>query len=234
MALLTVIAGPNGSGKSTLTQKLIAQGVSFGEYLNADDIAQGLKGSSVEVSSRAQQLVRERREAALKNGQDHTFETVMSHPSHIEYMQTAARAGFRVHLFFVATEDPVINLDRVSNRVKHGGHSVPPDRILSRYARSLENLPKAIAAAHTSMIFDNSTISRPLRQLAHINNLHLHKARGLSIIKDQGLNDIFLEHVDVARAKSGNAVDARDIPVWWLEILLRIKSNEPLADVPPP
>lgn len=37
--VLTVIAGPNGSGKSTLIEHLMRQGVDFGTYINADDIA---------------------------------------------------------------------------------------------------------------------------------------------------------------------------------------------------
>ena len=39
-----------------------------------------------------------------------TFETVMSHPSKVELLAEAQRAGYRTYLYFVATEDPAINI----------------------------------------------------------------------------------------------------------------------------
>ena len=145
---------------------LVKLGIKFGEYLNADDIARELTGSVEWTSRRAQEIVRERRDAALAQGRDHAFETVMSHPSHIDYMLRAASQGFEIRLFFVATEDPVINEGRVANRVMHGGHDVPRDRIATRYARSLGNLPAAIAAADHCLLFDNSRAESPLRHFA--------------------------------------------------------------------
>jgi predicted ABC-type ATPase len=94
----------------------------------------------------------------------------MSHPSHIVHLRAARSAGFDVILYFVATDDPVINQGRVANRVLHGGHDVPPDRIASRYHRSLANLPLAIAVAHRGLIFDNSRAGQPLTPLAEIRN----------------------------------------------------------------
>lgn len=211
MPVLTVFAGPNGSGKSTLTQMLIERQVELGNYLNADDIAREMKGDLAEVSARAQQIVRDARMAALGAGRDHAFETVMSHPSHIDYMRGAAAAGFEVRLFFVATGDPSVNLGRVANRVRHGGHDVPTDKVIGRYRRCLENLPAAINAAHLSQIFDNSSVKRPMRPLARIN-----RANGRAL----------LVHGDIA-AKGWWAVEADDIPVWWLEILLQLSPDDP-------
>jgi predicted ABC-type ATPase len=161
-----MVAGPNGSGKSTLTKKLAELGIEFGEYLNADDIAASLTGSPEAVAAQAQAEVRQRRNTAVAQRRSHCFETVMSHPSHIDFLKEAKAVGFDVRLFFVATEDPEINVGRVSNRVLHGGHDVPSDRIVSRYLRCLEQLPSAIAVADQSLIFDNSSSEYPLRLLA--------------------------------------------------------------------
>ena len=46
-----------------------------------------------------------------------SFETVMSHPNKIELLKKAKSAGFRNYLYFVATEDPAINVSRVKIRV---------------------------------------------------------------------------------------------------------------------
>ena len=92
----------------------------------------------------------------LKKKASFTFETVMSHPSKVEMLRAAQRAGYRTYLYFIATDDPEINRSRVRNRVKLGGHPVPEDKIAARYHRSLELLPAAIRATNRAYIFDNS------------------------------------------------------------------------------
>lgn len=53
------------------------------------------------------------RQELMEEGQTFTFETVMSHPSKIDFMRRARERGYRVYLYFVATDDPTINIDRV-------------------------------------------------------------------------------------------------------------------------
>jgi predicted ABC-type ATPase len=85
-----------------------------------------------------------------------TFETVMSHPNKVELLEQAQRAGYRTYLYFIATDDPEINISRVRNRIKQGGHSVPEDRIAPRYHRSLDLLMDAIRHSNRAYVFDNS------------------------------------------------------------------------------
>ena len=92
----------------------------------------------------------------LEEGKSFTFETVMSSPDKIEFLKTARQVGFRNYLYFVATEDPSINIDRVKNRVRNGGHSVPEHKIVERYFRSLHLLFDAIKTTDRAYIFDNS------------------------------------------------------------------------------
>ena len=86
-----------------------------------------------------------------------TFETVMSFPDKFELLRNAQLRGYRTYLYYVATEDPAINISRVQYRVKMGGHSVPEDKIVSRYHRSLDLLIEAIQFTNRAYIFDNST-----------------------------------------------------------------------------
>lgn len=97
------------------------------------------------------------RQRLLDKRQSFTFETVMSHPSKVAFMKEAQALGYRTYLYFVSTEDPEINLDRVAIRVQEGGHPVPPDKVQERYTKSLNLLPLAVAASHRAYIFDNST-----------------------------------------------------------------------------
>lgn len=96
------------------------------------------------------------RHQLLAAGISFTFETVMSSRDKVDFLQKAQAAGFRTYLYFVATEDPEINVERVRHRVVTGGHPVPEDKILQRYKRSLELLIDAVSYSNRAYIFDNS------------------------------------------------------------------------------
>ncbi len=85
-----------------------------------------------------------------------SFETVLSHESKLKLMKRARDAGYKVYLYFVATADVAINIERVSIRVKQGGHHVAEDAIVRRYRRTLSLLREAIDAADTAYCWDNS------------------------------------------------------------------------------
>lgn len=97
------------------------------------------------------------RHKLLAAKQTFTFETVMSHPSKVSLLQSAQNAGYRTYLYYVATDDPAINVSRVENRVRLNGHHVPSDLIEKRYHRSLDLLLSAIRLTNRAYIFDNST-----------------------------------------------------------------------------
>lgn len=86
-----------------------------------------------------------------------TFETVMSHESKIDFLRKAKEAGYRTYLYFVTTEDPDINVDRVRQRVAKGGHSVDETKIRERYSRTMNMLIDAIEVSDRAFLFDNST-----------------------------------------------------------------------------
>lgn len=85
-----------------------------------------------------------------------TFETVMSSRDKVDFMAQARKHGYRVYLYFVATDDPAINVDRVQRRVRLGGHPVPAKKVRERYARSIALMTAACGIAHRAYVFDNS------------------------------------------------------------------------------
>ena len=97
------------------------------------------------------------RRELLEAGATFTFETVMLSPDKVEFMAEAQEKGYRTYLYFVATESPDINLDRVAQRVKEGGHHVPSDKVRERYTRSIGLLDQACECADRAYIFDNSS-----------------------------------------------------------------------------
>ena len=100
------------------------------------------------------------RHELLKKRVSFTFETVMSSRDKVDFLKKAQDAGYRTYLYFIATQDPIVNISRVKNRVKLGGHDVPKDKIVNRYYRSLELLLDAIKYSNRAYIFDNSTQDR--------------------------------------------------------------------------
>ena len=96
------------------------------------------------------------REALLAAKASFTFETVMSHPSKVEFLKRARDAGYRTYVYFIATDSPGLNLERVDNRVALGGHYVPKEKLIERYHRSLQLLPATLADCTRAFIFDNS------------------------------------------------------------------------------
>jgi|GEM_PF-2634336 len=158
MARLTVIAGPNGSGKTTLTRELIT--ATPGVHINPDDMATdkaAAEGGTFEdhVAWAATES-REQRDKRIKDGKSVSYETVMSHESHLKVMTKARGSSMSVSLIYVLTREPDINVLRVANRVATGGHNVPEEKTRGRYTKSLAQLMDAAAISTSIIVFDNS------------------------------------------------------------------------------
>lgn len=96
------------------------------------------------------------RQKLLEKRVSFSFETVMSSPDKVALLKKAQSLGYRTYLYYIATDDPAINVARVKARVRLGGHDVPEDKIVSRYARSLDLLLPAVKHTHRTYLFDNS------------------------------------------------------------------------------
>lgn len=91
-----------------------------------------------------------------QNNKSFSFETVMSHGSKIAELEKARENNYKCYLYFVCTDNPEINVDRVANRVEKGGHVVDVEKIRSRYEKTLKNLFPAITLSNRAYLFDNS------------------------------------------------------------------------------
>jgi len=125
---LRLVAGPNGAGKSTFTENILQKHLSLGVYVNPDEIAKTREGDELSRAKDAQQLAIQQRERLLLEGQSMTYESVMSHFSHLEFIKRAKAADYRTYLYFIGVENPEINKERVKNREKLGGHGVRENR----------------------------------------------------------------------------------------------------------
>ena len=145
---IIVFAGPNGSGKTTITK--LARIIE--PYINADDIKKTLNCSDIDAAVKAEEL----REYNLKCGNSFTFETVFSTDRNLHLLQRAKANGYFIRCIYILTKDPSINVIRVKTREANGGHGVPKDKIISRYAKCLDLIPSLVKVCDIMHIYDNS------------------------------------------------------------------------------
>ena len=96
--------------------------------------------------------------SCIKENVSFSQETFFSHVSKVEALKDARNAGYRTYLYFVANQDVSINLTRISNRVKRGGHDVPIEKVMARAKRSLANVKAALPYCARAFFFDNSSM----------------------------------------------------------------------------
>lgn len=161
--VLVIIAGPNGSGKTTLTDILRRhQWLEGCDYINADMIAEQEFGgwNSPAAVLQAARMADQLRDSLLDRHESLAFETVFSTAGRVEFVKRASANGYFVRLFYVGTDDPAINARRIAQRVREGGHDVPAEKIVSRFARAMENLSKVITIVDRAYVYDNSIDDR--------------------------------------------------------------------------
>lgn len=172
MPIFHLLAGPNGAGKSSLYRALLAEGLidSTLEFINADiyerEHLKHIK-NSLRRTEAARTWAEGIRSALMQEKRSFVSETVFSHASKIALIEQAKQAGYQVVLYIVALDNPEILVERVSQRVREGGHDVPTAKILLRYPRTLAHLAKALPLADAAFLYDShDTKSSGLEHIA--------------------------------------------------------------------
>lgn len=106
------------------------------------------------------------RQRRLSEGLDIVFETVFSSSGKLDFLRQAKTSGYEAHLNFFCTEHPSIHAARVCERVMNRGHSVPIEKIISRYFRSVEMAVHAIDGVTTARFFDTTAHNAAPRLVA--------------------------------------------------------------------
>jgi predicted ABC-type ATPase len=153
-----VIGGPNGAGKTTAASRLLPAALELNEFLNADEIARGLSPFDPEANAvPAGRLMIDRIDRLVAAGRSFAFETTCAGHRQAKLLRSCRAAGYRVTLIFLWLPSPQEAILRVSKRVAHGGHRIPDDVIIRRYAAGLYNMRHAfVPLADVALIYDNS------------------------------------------------------------------------------
>jgi predicted ABC-type ATPase len=136
-----VIAGANGAGKTTFASSFLPHFVECNEFLNADLIAAGLSPFAPETQNvRAGRLLLERISELVSERVNFSFETTLSGRTYVKLLSDIKATGYQVVLFFLWLPSKEMAVARVANRVREGGHAVPPMDIRRRYSAGVRNL----------------------------------------------------------------------------------------------
>jgi predicted ABC-type ATPase len=170
MPNLYIIAGCNGAGKTTASFTILPDILSCKEFVNADNIAYGISPFNVEgVAIEAGKIMLRRIEELLAEGGDFAIETTLATRSYVSLVKRAQAIGYTVKVLYIWLESPDLALTRVSERVKRGGHNIPPDVVKRRYYKGIENLFNLFMPVCDAWILADNTLDN-LVIIAHGKN----------------------------------------------------------------
>jgi predicted ABC-type ATPase len=162
-----IVAGPNGSGKSSIYQDIDIEAFARAIWIINPDLLtarlQAVEGLNLGTANlEAVQRIEAWLEASIMAHQSVGVETVLSTDKYRRLVLAAKALRFEVRLTYVVLDSVERNIERVRLRVAKGGHAVPEDKIVARYARSLEQLPWFLEQADRALLYDNSGASLQL------------------------------------------------------------------------
>jgi len=193
MASLTpriyVLAGVNGAGKSSIGGAIIR--ASGSDYYNPDEAARALIAANpgleqVKANAAAWRQGKRLLERAIAERLDFAFETTLGGGTMTQLLADAAEAGFEVRIFYVGLASAELHLDRVSRRVRAGGHDIPEADIRRRWRHSRMNLVRLLPVLTELRVYDNSADADPIAGDAPRPVLVLHVDHG-EIVAPQDL-----------------------------------------------
>lgn len=158
---LFILAGPNGAGKTTCAATLIPLDVPF---INADEIAKsltGVEGASMDI--RASRILLERISFFEREQKSFAMETNLANKGLQQRIKRLQDSGYSVTLIFLWLPSVDLAIDRVMERVRRGGHSVPAAVIRRRHRSGIENffyIYRHIVNAW--LFFDNAQLGEPM------------------------------------------------------------------------
>ncbi|GBR72938.1 putative AAA family ATPase [Candidatus Termititenax aidoneus] len=151
-----LFAGPNGSGKSTIVNEFMLEEKCPAYYICPDNNLDEKLKNNKEIYIKAMQLAELQRYRAVAESKSFSFESVFSTFEKLDFLRFVKTQGYIITAIYIVTQNPKINIRRIQERVLHGGHDVPRNKIVSRYYKSLKLVCDCMNVADNFFLFDNS------------------------------------------------------------------------------
>lgn len=114
---------------------MLDTGIDFGHLLDPDAIARRINPENMQKAAlEAARETIQRQRAYLRSRDSFALETTLSGKRETRLIQDAKEKGYAITLFYIALNDPRLNIQRVAERVAQGGHDVPTEDILMNAA----------------------------------------------------------------------------------------------------
>ncbi|MEW6609769.1 MAG: zeta toxin family protein [bacterium] len=156
--IIYIIAGANGAGKTTFACEYLPRYVGKVDFVNADMIAHGLSPFAPDrFVIRAGRMVLQRIKELVSERKMFAIETTLSGRTYLSILQKMKRLGYRVYMYYLWIPNYQLGIERIKNRVREGGHSVPEYIVKRRFKKTLWNLFHVYFSVLDYLaIFDNS------------------------------------------------------------------------------
>ena len=150
--IYTIIGGVNGAGKSSLTGVLKEYINDLGVIVDPDKITAQHGGNAMEGGKAAVSKLRE----CLANRIDFTEESTLAGGFACRMAREARAAGYTVRLYYVGLDSAEESVQRIENRVAHGGHNIPTADVQRRFSRRFADLSKLLPLCNEASFYDNN------------------------------------------------------------------------------
>ncbi len=154
--IYTLYAGVNGVGKSTIYETTYPP--QERNHVNSDEILV-LNGGDWRNE---QDQIKAGREAVkriahyIEQGISFQQETTLAGHTILKTIKNAKSHGFTVEMCYIGLDSAELAIERVKNRVSHGGHGISEELIRKRYDASLAMLGKVVPLCDSAAFYDNS------------------------------------------------------------------------------
>ena len=151
MKIYTIIGGVNGVGKSSFTGVLKGSRSDLGIIIDVDKITAGLGGDILAGGKVSVEKIKD----CLDKGICFTQETTLSGHKTEKTAREARERGYSVRLYYVALDTPKECIERIENRVRHGGHNIREEDVNRRFAGRWEAVKKILPYCDEAEFYDN-------------------------------------------------------------------------------
>lgn len=151
MTTYTIIGGINGAGKSSLTGVLRTERCDLGTVIDADILTAKAGGDKLKGGRTAVRLI----DSCLEHMVNFTQETTLSGKKTLRTILAARERGYHIRLYYVGISSPEESLARIENRVRKGGHDIPPEVVKRRYESRNADLAGILPYCDEAHFYDN-------------------------------------------------------------------------------
>lgn len=151
MKIYTIVGGVNGVGKSSLSGVLMSEHTDLGRVIDTDKLTAENGGDRIKGGKLAVKLIN----TSLSKGISFTQETTLSGVKTLKTIEAARNLDFYIRLYYVGISSAAESLDRISNRVRKGGHDIPRNDVISRYNKRFSDLAAVLPYCDEVHLYDN-------------------------------------------------------------------------------